>query len=344
MKLRRHRANRDYSPTTESPNAYRLAKQAFTSVSKELPALRSCLPRTRKPVVRERSPLSCAVAYDTLIDVESLARLIGNPHVALIDCRFDLADPRAGERAFLAAHIPGARHAHLNRDLAAPPTAHTGRHPLPPPEAFAARLGLLDIGNDTQVIAYDEANGSFAARAWWMLRWLGHSPVAVLAGGFKAWVAVGGALQSGEAVPGSRQFAPRVDSQAVLSTEQVSTALQDPQRLLVDARAPERYAGAVEPLDPVAGHVPGAVNYPFTDNLAADGYFLPAAELRRRWEARLAGTSPENVIAMCGSGVTACHNLLSLEVAGLPGAKLYAGSWSEWIRDPERPVALGWVP
>lgn len=284
------------------------------------------------------------MAYDTLIDVESVARLIGNPNVALIDCRFDLTDREAGDRAFLAGHIPGARYADMNRDLAAPVTARTGRHPLPDPELLAVRLGLLDIDNDTQVIAYDEVNGSYAARAWWMLRWLGHFRVAVLSGGFRAWVAAGGALQSGEAAPGSRHFRPRVDAAAVLSSEQVVAALRDPRRMLVDARAPERYAGAVEPLDPVAGHVPGAVNHPFADNLGKDGNLLPAAELRRRWLARLEGIAPTNVIAMCGSGVTACHHLLSLEVAGLPGAKLYAGSWSEWIRDPERPVAQGAEP
>lgn len=284
------------------------------------------------------------MTYRTLIDAESVARLIGNPRVALLDCRFDLASPEAGKRAFLLSHIPGARYADLNKDLSAPRTPSTGRHPLPRPDLLAARLGLLDVGNDTQVIAYDEANGSFAARTWWILRWLGHPQVAVLDGGFRAWVAAGGALQSGEATLGTQHFTARADAPAVLSSAQLAEALQDPRRLLVDARAPERYAGAVEPLDPVAGHVPGAVNHPFIDNLAADGHFLPAPELRRRWNARLAGVAPGRVIAMCGSGVTACHNLLSLEVAGLSGAKLYAGSWSEWILDPERPVALGATP
>jgi thiosulfate/3-mercaptopyruvate sulfurtransferase len=294
--------------------------------------------------LRQRRAKLPAVAYQTLIDAESVARLIGDPQAALLDCRFDLASPAAGKQAFLAAHIPGARYADLDKDLAAPVMAHSGRHPLPPPELFATRLGLLGVDNDTQVIAYDEANGAFAARAWWMLRWVGHSHVAVLDGGFRAWVAAGGALQSGEAKPGTRHFTPRVDTNVVLSGDEVAEALRDPRRLLVDARAAERYSGAVEPLDRVAGHVPGAVNHPFTDNLAADGHFQPAAQLRRRWEQQLAGRSPENVIAMCGSGVTACHNLLSLEVAGLAGAKLYAGSWSEWIRNPERPVALGPAP
>jgi len=217
---------------------------------------------------------------------------------------------------------------------------------LPLPEVFAGRLGAMGIGNDTQVVAYDEANGSIAARLWWMLRWLGHDAAAVLDGGFKAWTARGGALQSGEADPAAaervaRHFTPRIDAGSVVSTAELERALQGRKALLVDARAQERYAGAVEPIDPVAGHVPGAVNHPFTANLGADGRFLPAAELERRWQERLPGSDLKNLVAMCGSGVTACHNLLSLEVAGLTGGKLYAGSWSEWIRDPRRPVARG---
>jgi len=286
------------------------------------------------------------MVFKTLIDVDSLQELLGRPRLAVVDCRFDLMNPEAGRQAYLRAHIPGARYADLNRDLSAPVGPHTGRHPLPLPEVFAGRLGAMGIGNDTQVVAYDEANGSIAARLWWMLRWLGHDAAAVLDGGFKAWTARGGALQSGEADPAAaervaRHFTPRIDAGSVVSTAELERALQGRKALLVDARAQERYAGAVEPIDPVAGHVPGAVNHPFTANLGADGRFLPAAELERRWQERLPGSDIENLVAMCGSGVTACHNLLSLEVAGLTGGKLYAGSWSEWIRDPRRPVARG---
>jgi len=286
------------------------------------------------------------MVFKTLIDVDSLQELLGQPRLAVVDCRFDLMNPEAGRQAYLRAHIPGARYADLNRDLSAPVGPHTGRHPLPLPEVFAGRLGAMGIGNDTQVVAYDEANGSIAARLWWMLRWLGHDAAAVLDGGFKAWTARGGALQSGEADPAAaervaRHFTPRIDAGSVVSTAELERALQGRKALLVDARAQERYAGAVEPIDPVAGHVPGAVNHPFTANLGADGRFLPAAELERRWQERLPGSDLQNLVAMCGSGVTACHNLLSLEVAGLTGGKLYAGSWSEWIRDPRRPVARG---
>jgi thiosulfate/3-mercaptopyruvate sulfurtransferase len=280
-----------------------------------------------------------SMEYRTLIDADSLRQMLEQPDLAVIDCRFDLADPQAGRQAYLRGHIPGARYADLNRDLSAPIGPSTGRHPLPSPDAVAARLGWLGIGNHTQVVAYDESNSSFAARLWWMLRWVGHDAVAVLDGGFKAWVAGGGRLEQSEPAAGTSHFTPRTDPHAVLSTAQFERALELGTTMLVDARAAERFAGRVEPIDPVAGHVPGAVSHPFSQNLAADGRFLPAAELRQRWQERLAGTSPASVVAMCGSGVTACHHLLSLEAAGLPGGKLYAGSWSEWIRDPRRQVA-----
>ncbi|MEA3108981.1 MAG: thiosulfate/3-mercaptopyruvate sulfurtransferase [Gammaproteobacteria bacterium] len=286
--------------------------------------------------------------FTTLIDVDSLAGLAGP--VVLLDCRFDLNDPGAGRRAYAEGHIPGAHYVDLNQDLSSPVTSTSGRHPLPAPDALAAYFAAAGIRGETQVIAYDEANGSFAARAWWLLGWLGKAPVAVLDGGFKAWVAAGGAaagapVETGEPKPahGGAQpaFTVRLRPETVLTATDVLRALEDPRRLLVDARAAERFAGAVEPLDPVAGHIPGAVNHPFTGNLGEDGRFLPAAELRRRWLDRLRGTEPADAILMCGSGVTACHNILAMASAGLPGGKLYAGSWSEWIRDPERPVARG---
>jgi thiosulfate/3-mercaptopyruvate sulfurtransferase len=302
------------------------------------------------------------VKFQTLIDAATLETLIGprrsTPSLVVLDCRFDLTAPDAGARAYLAGHIPTARYVDLNRDLSAPISASSGRHPLPSPDRMAARFEALGIRGHSQVVVYDDVNGSFAARAWWLLRWLGHLEVAVLDGGMKAWRAAGGALESGgttePAEPTGRQVpapaasasaAPpsdsRVDARAVVGSEELAGLLQAGPGLLVDARAPERFAGAVEPIDPVAGHVPGAVNHPFSENLAGDGRFLPPEELGRRWRERLNGVAPADVIAMCGSGVTACHNLLALEIAGLPGARLYAGSWSEWIRDPQRPVARG---
>lgn len=283
------------------------------------------------------------MTFTTLIEASALRGLMGKTGVAILDCRFDLAKPDAGRGAFLAGHIPGARYADLNRDLSAPVTASSGRHPLPAPQDLVATLRRLGIGPHTQVIAYDDSAGAYAARAWWLLRWLGHHAAAVLDGGLKAWLAAGGTLETGpEAeISSTAAFEPRVVTGAVIDAKQIEARLNDAGFLLVDARAPERFAGAVEPLDPVAGHVAGAVNQPFAANLGADGRFLPPQQLRQLWERRLAGRSATQVAAMCGSGVTACHNLLSLEVAGLPGAKLYAGSWSEWIRDPTRPTAQG---
>ncbi len=288
-----------------------------------------------------------------LIDTAALAALIGSPRLVLLDCRFDLASPEAGRRAYLAGHIPGAHHADLNRDLSSTPTPASGRHPLPDPKRTRAWLRTLGVSSGVRVVAYDESNAAFAARAWWLLRWLGVGEVSVLDGGLKAWIDSGGVLEAGEPTPSARtpnaghpsadearRDAPVLDD-ALLDTAAVEQALGDARVLLIDARAPERFAGSVEPIDPVAGHVPGAVNHPFQSNLGADGRFLSRQELERLWRARLAGRSPAEVVMMCGSGVTACQNLLALEIAGLPGAKLYAGSWSEWIRDPSRAIARG---
>jgi thiosulfate/3-mercaptopyruvate sulfurtransferase len=293
------------------------------------------------------------VDFTTLIDVESLRLLVGRPGIALLDCRFDLAAPEAGRQAYLRSHIPGARYVDLNRELSAPVSAASGRHPLPEPQALAALLRALGVSPGAQAIVYDESNGSFAARAWWLLRWLGHPQVAVLDGGMSAWLRAGGATESGDpglgaagqpAAGGACAGAPaavQVDRRSAVGVGELIAALEDPRTLLIDARAPERYSGAVEPIDPVAGHIPGAVNHPFSSNLQSDGRFLAPEELERRWRHRLGETAPADVIVMCGSGVTACHNLLALERAGLPGARLYAGSWSEWIKDPRRPVARG---
>jgi thiosulfate/3-mercaptopyruvate sulfurtransferase len=287
------------------------------------------------------------VTFTTLIGAAVLRDRLDKPDLVIIDCRFDLANPEGGRLSFLQGHIPGARYADLNRDLSAPINATSGRHPLPAPADFAATLRRLRIGRATQVVAYDDSAGAFAARAWWLLRWMGHDAVAVLDGGIKAWIGIGGPLESGEedplpaAPPSDQRRVPPGNAAAVIDAAGVAARLKDPGFLLIDARAPERFAGSVEPIDSVAGHVAGAVNQPFSANVGADGRFLPAAELRRLWQQRLAGRKPEQVAAMCGSGVTACHNLLSLEIAGLSGAKLYAGSWSEWIRDPTRPIARG---
>lgn len=291
--------------------------------------------------------MSQPTSFDTLVQAGTLRDLLagGAADLAIVDCRFDLMNPAAGRQSYAVGHIPGARYADLNQDLSAPVTAESGRHPLPHPAIFAATLARLGVREGVQVIAYDAAGGAFAARLWWMLRAWGHTTVAVLDGGYPAWLAAGGATRAGEEARGGHPPAggsvlpPPIASWPVVTTAEVAELLRDARHLLVDARAPERYSGSVEPIDAVAGHVPGAENHPFSLNLGADGRFLTAPELRRRWHSRLGSRDPKHLVAMCGSGVTACHNLLSLAVAGLSGARLYAGSWSEWIRDPHRPIA-----
>ncbi len=280
--------------------------------------------------------------FRSLIDPAALARRLGDGRTVPIDCRFDLLRPAAGRDAYRSGHVPGARYASLDEHLSAPVTAGSGRHPLPDPARFATWLAGLGVGDDSVVVAYDDASGAYAARLWWMLRWIGHERVAVLDGGYAAWIAAGGAVETGEpAPPRPASLHARPDATAQLTTAEVEQALADPRCVLVDARAAERFTGATEPLDRVPGHVPGARNHPFVRNLGPDGRFLEAAELRRRWIDFLRGAAPTSVISMCGSGVTACHNLLALEIAGLHGAKLYPGSYSEWVANPARSVATG---
>ena len=284
------------------------------------------------------------MSHTTLISVQNLLALqaAGTP-IVLLDCGFDLADPAAGARAHAAGHLPGATHVHLDRDLAGPKTGHNGRHPLPERDAFAARAGAWGIKPGVQVVCHDDQGGVYAARAWWMLRWLGHADVAVLDGGRASWVAVGGALHTDRSAvapqppyPAKEAAMPTVDTATL--QQQLQQQQQLGRTLLLDARAPERFRGEVEPLDPVAGHIPGATNRFFKSNLAATGHFKPATQLREEF---LALGATDNVVHQCGSGVTACHNLLAMAHAGLPAGALYPGSWSEWCSDPARPVTRG---
>jgi thiosulfate/3-mercaptopyruvate sulfurtransferase len=282
------------------------------------------------------------MTYTTLIDAAALRELLASatPPV-LIDARFDLADPAAGERAYGEAHLPGAHYLHLDRDLSAAKTGRNGRHPLPQRSKFADRVGALGIGPRTQVVAYDAQGGIYAARVWWLLRWLGHETVAVLDGGLPAWIAAGGVLSDTQAAPAATA-APYPDRASLVSSIDADAVLARLGRTpLIDARAPERFRGEVEPLDAQAGHIPGALNRCYRDNLRADGRFKSAADLRAEFTPLLGDAAPGEVVHQCGSGVTACHNLLAMEHAGLAGSLLYPGSWSEWSSDPARPIATG---
>jgi len=280
----------------------------------------------------------------TLIQAEELARRLDEPALRIFDCRFDLARPEAGRESYAAGHIPGATYADLNRDLSAPQTAKSGRHPLPAPEDFAARLRAFGVNRDSAVVAYDDGNGMYASRLWWMLRWLGFDAVSVLDGGLRRWTALGLPTHTLVRVHRPGDFLAQPRPAVAVDASQVLAESRSRESRLLDARAPERYRGEVEPIDTVAGHVPGAVNQPFAASLGADGRFLPREELRALFARALDGVAPERTIAMCGSGVTACHLLLAMEHAGLEGARLYPGSWSEWSRDPARPVARGAAP
>jgi thiosulfate/3-mercaptopyruvate sulfurtransferase len=283
------------------------------------------------------------MAHTTIISAAELARHSNDPRWVIIDCRHDLTDPDAGRAAYAAGHIPGAVFAHLDTDLSdkrpGPNGEFRGRHPLPDRDAFAETLRRWGVGNDSQVLAYDAQGGMFAARLWWMLRWVGHEAVAVLDGGLQAWQAQGGQLVAEDAPRPPGTFEARPSIVTSVDADDVAANLAAGERVVIDARAPDRFRGENETLDPVGGHIPGAKNRFFKDNLQADGHFKPAAQLRAEFEALI--RSPGSSIMQCGSGATACHNLLAMEIAGLHGAALYPGSWSEWCADPSRPVATG---
>jgi thiosulfate/3-mercaptopyruvate sulfurtransferase len=281
------------------------------------------------------------MSYTTLISPDELMLHLDDPLWAVVDCRFDLFEPEKGEQDYLKTHIPGAVYAHLDRDLSAVPTGTNGRHPLPSIEDLISRFSQWGIGETVQVVAYDDRGGGFAARLWWCLRYLGHKSVAVLDGGFPSWERAGHPTRSGVENRPPRNFKHQIHEDMLIHLDQLQTMIGSPDIILLDARAPERYRGEEEPIDPIAGHIPGAKNRFWGLNLDENECFLPASVLRTEFERILGSTSPPSVIGYCGSGVTSCHNLLAMAHAGLHGARLYLGSWSEWCADEARPIESG---
>ncbi|WP_031433571.1 sulfurtransferase [Methylomarinum vadi] len=281
------------------------------------------------------------MSYNTIISAEQLANHLDNPDWIVFDCRFSLADSEAGGKAYRLGHIANARYVHLDKDLSSAISDYSGRHPLPDFSLLAKKLGHWGVKHSSQVVVYDDAGGAFAGRMWWLLRCMGHDRVALLDGGLPQWRREGHSLTT--ALPKIRKthFRAYLDSKQWLSARQVEDGLATRSITLIDARPPERFRGEQEPIDPIAGHVPKALNRPFQQNLNKQGCFLPADRLKQQFLELLAKRDDRQVVHMCGSGVTACHNLLAMEIAGLPGSKLYAGSWSEWIRNKNRGIAKG---
>jgi thiosulfate/3-mercaptopyruvate sulfurtransferase len=278
--------------------------------------------------------------YSTLLSCSELAAHLGDPGWLVLDCRNELVDREAGRRAYAAGHIPGAHHVHLEETLSGPITGRTGRHPLPEAEKFAERMRGLGLSTGMQVVAYDAMGGVMASRLWWMLRWLNHASVAVLDGGWKAWLDAGQPIST-ETPSTTRGNFDGVAQALTVDAEFLQRHLGDPNVVLVDARAADRFRGENETLDPVGGHIPGARNRPYSENLAPQGTFKAPEQLRQELERLLAGTASACTVHQCGSGVSACHNALAMEIAGLTGSRLYPGSWSEWCADSARPIARG---
>ncbi|PKD42063.1 sulfurtransferase [Methylomonas sp. Kb3] len=281
------------------------------------------------------------MSYTTLVSADILAANLDNPDWRIFDCRFSLADVTAGHKSYRQGHIPGARYADLNQDLSSPVQSYTGRHPLPDFNVLGKKLGDWGVNNRSQIVVYDDAGGAFAGRMWWLLRTMGHTQVAVLNGGFTRWQKRDFPVTTVLPNITASQFRVYLDNKQWLDADQVANGLATRKFTLIDARTPERFHGRQEPIDPVAGHVPKARNRPLHTNLDKSGLFLPADQLHQQFSALVAPYPAEQVVHMCGSGVTACHNLLAMEIAGLKDSKLYAGSWSEWITNRNRAVARG---
>ncbi len=291
-------------------------------------------------------PASPLAHWTTTIQVEELATVID--HCVVVDCRHDLFDANAGRRAYAAGHIPGAHFLHQDDDLAGATNGRNGRHPLPEPGELAARLRAIGLSRDQQLVAYDDQGGMLASRLWWLARWIGHSRVAVLDGAIGAWKRAGYPLSTETVRCAAGDFVAAAPLARAVSTADIAAEIAAAKRspeggsgVLLDARIPERYAGEIEPLDPVAGHIPGALNWPFQRNLRPDGRFKPAEALRAQYSSLLGDTPAERVVHYCGSGITACHNMIAMELAGMGESALYPGSWSEWCADPARPIATG---
>lgn len=283
------------------------------------------------------------MALAQLMQPEQLSRRLGEPGLVVLDCRFALEEPARGRLHYHQGHIPGAGYLDLDQDLSGPdPHGHAGRHPLPEPATLLASLRAHGCRNESRIVLYDDGPGAFAARAWWLLAWLGkRDDVWLLDGGFSAWRAADLPLQQSLPQAPAGDFDGQADERLLIDADGLLGLLSSPELCLLDARGLPRFRGEVEPIDPVAGHIPGARCAPFTDNLDENGRFLPPDSLRARFEQLLHGRSPDGLVAYCGSGVTACHNLFALCLAGYPLARLYAPSWSGWISDARKPVARG---
>ncbi len=281
------------------------------------------------------------MAFSTLISTGALGLHLDDPGFVIVDCRYKLDDESWGEREYTTLHIDGAVYAHLGHDLASPKTGTNGRHPLPDPKTLADTFGRFGITSGVQIVAYDQDSGMYASRLWWMLRWLGHDAAAVLDGGFKKWLAESRATRAGTEQRARKTFTGTPRSEMTVSAQQVASLVRHADWRLVDARAPERFRGEIETIDKTPGHIPGAANHFFQTNLDEHGTFRTPEDLRQDWRDVLGTVAPNHIVSYCGSGVTACHNLLALEHAGIKGARLYPGSWSEWSADPSRPVEIG---
>ena len=279
--------------------------------------------------------------FFTVVSTDLLAQHLDDPDWIIFDCRFTLSNTGAGAAAYRQGHIPGARYVHLDDDMSSVVTPTSGRHPLPDVKLFSEKLSRWGVDSSKQVVVYDDSFGSMAVKMWWLLRWLGHDQVALLDGGLPKWLKEKRPMTTAlpQIIP--EKFVVQLHKEMQASVAEVEQARQERCRLVIDARPEQRFAGEREPLDRVAGHIPGAINWVFEENLDFDGTYLSSDELRKAYLNLLHGVKPEQVIHTCGSGVTACHNMLAMEIAGLPSGKLFAGSWSEWITDPSRPIATG---